>query len=182
MPETFLTSLPLVRRGWFANHALQRTRPSRRGCNRCVPCAGSLNLARLQRLMNTVIEIHDSKVSEITNRGGTVIVHFEPAYLHKSEGRPGFDPGTGWVQEACLIFADAATSGDFPELPCDMMDGDLIVGGERHSNLIPVPFETSMLAELRLVFDSIHTVTISGRGARLELVGEPRDVEEFRPH
>ena len=28
------------------NHALQRTRPSRPGCNRCVPCAGSLSLGR----------------------------------------------------------------------------------------------------------------------------------------
>jgi hypothetical protein len=28
------------------NHALQRTRPSRRGCNRGVPCAGSLSLGR----------------------------------------------------------------------------------------------------------------------------------------
>lgn len=26
----------------LANHALQRTRRERRGCNRCVPCAGSL--------------------------------------------------------------------------------------------------------------------------------------------
>ena len=26
------------------NHALQRTRRERRGCNRCVPCAGSLSL------------------------------------------------------------------------------------------------------------------------------------------
>ena len=28
------------------NHALQRTRRERRGCNRCVPCAGSLSLRR----------------------------------------------------------------------------------------------------------------------------------------
>jgi len=28
------------------NHALQRTRRERRGCNRCVPCAGSLSLGR----------------------------------------------------------------------------------------------------------------------------------------
>ncbi len=32
-PFQFLTSLLLVRRGWFANHALQRTRRERRGCN-----------------------------------------------------------------------------------------------------------------------------------------------------
>jgi hypothetical protein len=132
--------------------------------------------------MNTVIEIHDSRVTEIVNRNGTVIVHFQPAYLHKSEGRPAFDAGTGWVQEARLIFAEAAASGDYPEWPCDVMDGELIADGERHSNLIPVPFETYMLTELRLVCDSIHTVTVTGRGAKLELIGEPRYVEEFRPH
>ena len=29
-----------------ANHVLQRTRRERRGCNRCVPCAGSLSFGR----------------------------------------------------------------------------------------------------------------------------------------
>ncbi len=28
------------------NHALHLTRRERRGCNRCVPCAGSLSLGR----------------------------------------------------------------------------------------------------------------------------------------
>ena len=42
----FLTSLLRFRSGWFANHALQRTRPSRCGCNRGVPWAGSLSLGR----------------------------------------------------------------------------------------------------------------------------------------
>ena len=131
--------------------------------------------------MNTEIEIHDSRVTEISNRNGTVIVHFQPAYLHKSEGRPGLDAGTGWVQEARLIFATAATRGDFPDWPCDVMDGELIVDGVRHPNLIPVPFQTANPIELRLICDSVHTITVTGRGARLELVGEPRYVEEFRP-
>jgi KaiC/GvpD/RAD55 family RecA-like ATPase len=131
--------------------------------------------------MNTVIEIHDSKVSGINNRDDAVIVHFQPAYLHKSEGRPGFDAGSGWVQEARLIFAEAATSGDSPVWPCNVMDAELIVEAEQYRNLIPVPFEAEMLTELRLIFDSIHTVTITGRGARLELVGEPKYVEEFKP-
>src|SRR4051794_26044842 len=73
--------------------------------------------------VNTAIEIHDSRVTEIACRDGAVIVHFRPAYLHKSEGRPAFDAGTGWVQEARLIFADAAASGDYPKWPCDVMDG-----------------------------------------------------------
>ena len=39
--------------------------------------------------MNTIIELHDSKVAQITKRDGTVIVHFLSVYLHKSgEFRP----------------------------------------------------------------------------------------------
>jgi microsomal dipeptidase-like Zn-dependent dipeptidase len=119
--------------------------------------------------MNTLIELHDSKVTEIGERNGMVSVHFLPAYLHKSEGRPELDHGTGWVQEARLIFAGAAASGDFPGLPCDVMDGELVIGAERHDNEIPVPLAVTAHTELRLVFDSIHTVRVTGRGVRLEL-------------
>jgi hypothetical protein len=35
----------------WANHALQRTRRGRRGCNRCVPCAGSLSLGRSMKTL-----------------------------------------------------------------------------------------------------------------------------------
>jgi hypothetical protein len=30
----------------WPNHALQRTRREHHGCNRCLPCAGSLSLGR----------------------------------------------------------------------------------------------------------------------------------------
>jgi len=59
------------------------------------------------------------------------------------------------------------------------MDGELVVGGERHSNEIPVPLEVTATSELRLIFDSVHVVKIIGRGVRLDLVGEPKYVEEF---
>ena len=45
-PFQFLTSLLPAKRGWFANHALQRTRHVARVCNRRVSCAGSLSLGR----------------------------------------------------------------------------------------------------------------------------------------
>jgi len=131
--------------------------------------------------VNTIIELHDSTFAEITKANGDIIAYFAPAYLHKSKGRPGFDPGSGWVQDARLIFSEASTSGDFPELPCDVMEGELIVGGERHDNHIPVPLASRASAELRLVFDSMHTVMITGQSVRLELSGEPRYVEEFKP-
>ena len=132
--------------------------------------------------MNTVLELHDSRVAEIAQRDGMVTVHFQPAYLHKSEGRPGFDPGTGWVQEARLKFSEATTSGEFPDWPCDLRDAELIVGAERHRDQIPVPFESAMVTELRLICDAAHTVTVTGRAAILELLGEPSYVEEYRAH
>lgn len=131
--------------------------------------------------MNTEIEIHDSRVSKIAIQGNTVVVHFQWAYLHKSNGRPGVDAGTGWVQEARLTLAEAVVRGDYPTWPCDLMDGELIAGDERYPNHIPVPFETSVSTELHLVCDSIHTITIAGTGAKLELIGVPRYVEEFTP-
>src|SRR5215469_15090319 len=117
--------------------------------------------------MNSVIEIHDSRVAEISQCDGTVTVHFRPAYLHKSEGRPAVDSGTGWVQEARLVFSKASVIGNFPEWPCDIMDGEIILGGERHCNLIPVPLDVAKVTELRLICDSVHTVTVSGWEVRL---------------
>ena len=132
--------------------------------------------------MNTIIEIHDSKVAGIGERDGTVIIHFQPVYLHKSEGRPAFDSGIGWVQEARLIFPEASVSGDFPDWPCSVLGGEIILDGVRHDNLIPVPLDVSKPAELRLVCDSVHTITITGRGVRLELLGVPKYFEEVPHH
>ena len=131
--------------------------------------------------MNTSIEIHDSTIAQIVEQNGAVIVHFQPAYLHKSEGRPGFDAGTGWVQEARLILSDASIIGDFPNWPCDLMGGEIVVDGERHDNLVPTPLEVAKPTEMHLVCDSIHAVDIMSRGVKLEWIGEPRYVEEFRP-
>jgi hypothetical protein len=130
--------------------------------------------------VNKIIEIHDSTVAEITARDGVVSVHFLPAYFHKSEGRPGVDSGTGWVQDAQLTLIDASVTGELPNLPCRVMDGALVIGKQRHDNEIPVPLEVTASTELRLVFDSRHTVTIAGRGVRLDLLGEAEYVEEFR--
>ena len=125
--------------------------------------------------------MHDSRVAAISGRNGTVVVHFQPAYLHKSEGRPAFDHGTGWEQEARLIFFEASVSGDFPDWPCNIMEGEIEVDGKRHDNLIPVPLAGLKSAKLSFIFDSIHTVRISSFGVRLELVAEPKYIEEFKP-
>jgi hypothetical protein len=130
--------------------------------------------------LNAIIELHDSRVADIVSIDYKVIARFSSAYLHKSEGRPGYDSGTGWVQEALLTFTDGTIKGIFPEWPCDVLNGDLVFDGKLLQNEIPVPFHAETPTELRLMFDSIQTIAIIGVGAELELLGEPRFVEEFR--
>jgi hypothetical protein len=127
--------------------------------------------------MNAAIELHDSTVAEIIKQDGTVTVEFRPAYLHQSEGRPGIDPGTGWVQDVQLIFSEASVDGNLPDLPCDVMDGEFVLSQKRQY-LISVPLEAMGFVELQLIFDSILAVTIKGKSVHLKLSGKPKYVEE----
>jgi hypothetical protein len=131
--------------------------------------------------MHTALELHDSTVVEVTRRGGTVVVEFRPASLHKSEGRPGVDAGTCWVQDARLIFTEASITGVLADLPCNVMDGDLAVDAGVQENVISVPVDSAGPCTLRLALDDVHVVTIVGRSVRLELVGQARYVEVFEP-
>jgi len=128
--------------------------------------------------MNTIVELHDSTVAEIEMRDGTIIVHFQPAYLHRSKGRPGYDAGEGLVQEARLIFLHATVSGDIPTFPRDIVDGTFVIGEEWHENSVPVPLESTESIRLHLEFDR-HKITITAGGVRLELSGSPRCIEKF---
>jgi hypothetical protein len=128
--------------------------------------------------MNAAIELHDSTVAEIIKQDSTVTVRFRPAYLHQSENRPGIDPGTGWVQDAQLIFSEASVDGNFPDLPCDVMDGEFILSQKRQ-DLISVPLEATGFVKLQMIFDSIHIVMIKGKGVHLKLPGKLKYVEDF---
>ncbi len=131
--------------------------------------------------MNSLIELHDSTLSAIAQRGAFTSVDFKPAYFHWSAGQPGRDPGEGWVQDATLWFEDAAIVGVVPELPCDVLDGELRVGEQMHSNEIPVPFQSREPVKLLVRFSPDGRVNIRGSTAWLELLGEPRYVDKFRP-
>lgn len=129
--------------------------------------------------MNTLIEIHDSTVSDISTIGRDIIITFKPAYLHKSLGQPGSDPGTGWVQEASLTLRNATQTGSIAELPCYLMTGELRLKTEFYDNILPVPLPDQGPAILKLKFDQIHTLSIRSHSIHLEMIGEPKYVEEF---
>lgn len=133
------------------------------------------------RMKNRAIEIHDSQLDAITIRGGEAVLRFPKVYVHESTGTPGIDPGRGWVQEALLRISDAAVKRSFSKFPADLLDGYIMLGGSVLKNEIPVPLSHIGTVEPRLESWNDEVVLISGSSAQLELVGEPKYLEEFRP-
>lgn len=128
--------------------------------------------------MSDGLELHDSRVSHVEWDDGAALVHFSLAYIHKSKGKPGRDPGAVWSQEADLILLEASMSEPWPTLPNTVSDGFLEVGGIRHE-LIPLPFHRKVGAKLYLQFADDATMEIVGTRPVIELLGEPVFLEDF---
>ena len=88
--------------------------------------------------LHKCIELHDTTFATAVEVGTQIIVVLR-AYVHTSEGRPGWDAGSGWVQAAVLVFAEGRMDGVLPDLPADIWEGDLIVDGEWWKNTVPIP-------------------------------------------
>jgi hypothetical protein len=134
--------------------------------------------------MNSAIELHDSDVEAIERRDsdGSVVVSFHPAYLHKSEGRPGSDSGSGWVQPAHFVIRNGNIQGALPDFEEDsyLSSGRVELGSEIHRNVVPLPLDYDGVVRVHLLFILGEEVNISGDGLKVLLLGEPRYVEEYR--
>ncbi len=133
------------------------------------------------------IEIHDSALDQITFAGADAILHFSHVYIHASEVHPSIDSGTGWSQKALLRVANAGVEGSFSEESRAayngvhvLSDGALSVNGTVTENLIPVPLDVHGDVELKLECWG-NIIRVQGNSATLELIGEPKYIEEFSP-
>ena len=128
--------------------------------------------------MKSGLELHDSRIDWIEIVDADAHVHFSHAYIHKSKGTPGRDPGTGWSQEAVLIIVGSVGLARLPPLPNTIYDGCLEVGGIKHT-LLPLPFTRRADVSLSLVFADRTILELSGRGAAVELLGQAIYLEDF---
>jgi hypothetical protein len=99
---------------------------------------------------NRAIEMHDSVLAGVSFSQGEAQLHFSSVYVHHSEGVPGRDAGSGWVQKALLRTHDAMVEGSFSEFPVDLRDGQIEIGNKHFDNEIPVPLRHKGAFELRL--------------------------------
>ena len=129
--------------------------------------------------MNSGLEFHDSRVSSIQSANDVVTVIFEGAYLHRSEGAPGSDKGTGWTQAGSLEFASASLTGTGDIGEGWIVDGSVSVDGAEEVRLIPVPFNVAGTVAATFTFNNGCVLQVSGESARLTLTGEARFVEHF---
>ncbi len=132
-------------------------------------------------MQNRAIEIHDSILDSISVSDGRAVLHFPKAYIHQSTGTPGRDVGSGCVQEVLLLIDNAVVEGSFSEFPRDLLDGHIKIGAIVSRNMIPIPLHHEGSVELRLESWDDEVILITGSSAELELIGEPKYVEEFRP-
>jgi len=128
--------------------------------------------------MRSGLELHDSRVSHVEWVGGDAVIHFSHAYIHKSKGSPGKDPGTGWSQEAQLVIQDASSEAPLPQLPNTISEGFLEVGGIKHE-LIPLPFKRRVGTKLSVVFVDGTRMEIVGKKSFVELFGAPIYLEDL---
>jgi hypothetical protein len=129
--------------------------------------------------MSSIIELHDSCVVGITSSGCSVIIQFRPAYVHCSEGRAGFDPGSGWVQDIDLVVSEAVLVSSLSEMPQQLADGSLLVDDEVFENAIPLPLELRGVIRFSAMSLNRERLVIQGTRATAVPVGEARFVEQF---
>lgn len=128
--------------------------------------------------MKSGLELHDSRIDTLELFNGNAIVHFSHAYLHKSKGTPGRDPGTGWSQEALLLLSGVVDCAVLPVLPNTISEGYLEVGGIKHT-VLPLPFKRKVDARLYLVFSDGTHLEIVGTRPIVELLGKPIYLEDL---
>ncbi len=128
---------------------------------------------------NRAIELYDSTLTSLVKEGQRVVVDLQPAYIHRSTGTPGVDPGGGWAQDVILVVEQATIDGSVPDLPCDLWEGSLRVGHQTIENIIPLPLDYRGDVQLMLVTQTDSGVIVRGSAISATPVGEPKFIEEF---
>lgn len=122
------------------------------------------------------VEFHDGTLMSVRREGADSVLVMN-LFILSSDGRPGWDAGVGWYQDAEVRLRDAEIQQG-PAVPLDVIDGVVQVNDQAYPDVLDLPCD-------------LHgqvTVTLSGtegvfgaraKGIRVELLGEPGDIEPF---
>lgn len=128
--------------------------------------------------MNSALEFHDSTVQSLEIADGMVRVIFDHAYIHRSQGAPGIDPGQGDSQPLELVISDGECSPLTAEC-CGVISDGFVKIGAQALTLLPIPCVLTGDIVVQLDFGSGKSVTITGRSLHGFTTGKASFVETF---
>ena len=129
--------------------------------------------------MNEGFELHDSVVETVETTAETVVVRFRPAYIHRSEGRPGIDSGSGWLQDLDMFILGGVAESLPDAFPATLIDGFLSAGSSHWENLIPLTPGDGDPVRLSALTTEGETLAIAGRAAKVVSLGGANFLEAF---
>ena len=126
------------------------------------------------------LELHDSVLSGLKQDGGTAVLQLRPAYVHRSAGRPGIDPGEVYTQDFDIVIEGAQLTEDGPAVPFVVWDGAVAFGDRELVNLVPGDLHGTKPVFLRLVPAAGHRdLQIGGCSIDIHPVGQAQYMDEF---
>jgi hypothetical protein len=129
--------------------------------------------------MNNAVEFHDSEIAAIRMTGGALHVVFESAYVHRSPGKPGIDPGSGYSQPVEMVFSDASYSESHGPCIGAVSDGVISSESARFENVVPLPFSALGHIAATITFTSGGVLSVTARGVSCVATGAARFIEQY---
>jgi hypothetical protein len=130
--------------------------------------------------MNSAIEWHDSELLEInvpSTREGELILD---AYVHRRAQESSEAAGEGGYQQIKITLSSMQSVHPAPELPLLIQDGVIVLGGEEHRGLLPLPMSFDGTVTLNLLpRDDAAVLLFTGTGIKVEAKGDFRFVERL---
>ena len=129
--------------------------------------------------LKAAIEFHGSDVVELQVADATLQMIFEPAYVHRSEGRPGVDSGSGFLQPAEIVFTGAQVSEK--DGPCTgaIAEGLISVSGKKYDSVFPLPFNATGKVAAEFTFESGAVLSITASAVSCASTGPAQLVDGY---
>ena len=129
--------------------------------------------------MNKALEIHDSTLNEIKKNHSAIILCLGKAIMHHSEGEPGVDKGTCWIQTIEILLENARIINEPDDIPNDLDYGYFIINETKYDNVIKTPFKES--GEIEIMFETFfnNELRINADKITISEIDKPIYLQDF---
>lgn len=129
--------------------------------------------------MNSELELHDSTLSEVRREDSGVAIILGKAIVHHSDGVPGIDDGTCWLQRIDIHLENAVIQKTPSDIPNEIDDGHFTINGRRFNNMIASSMVAEGTVEVSLITFYGHELLVTGTKIAITEIGKPEFLQNF---